>query len=500
MRKIGPLTAAAVISALMLATGLSAAPGDLDPSFDTDGKVLTDLFSGSNDVVGDVAVQPDGKVVVAGESGTSIDDSVALVRYQSNGTLDPAFNGTGKVTTDFAAQSNEWANAVAIQADGKIVASGLGFVQQSGTFADFGLVRYNPDGSLDATFGAGGKVLTDFRLGADVVSAVAVQPDGKIVAAGWSRPPVPSPDFDFAVARYNPDGSLDVSFDGDGKALTPIAADSRDFPSSMAVQPDGRIVVGGQSMAGQVISAALVRYLPNGVLDSSFDGDGKVVLTTPTDSINDLALQRDGKILTAGPPFLSVTRFNTDGSVDTTFGGDGNSGVRLIQGGQAYAIAVQRDGKIVAFGSAGYPDSTFALARFRPDGVVDDSFGSSGMVTTDMGGVGTSDYGVGLAVAPDGKLVAAGYSGPPGGRGPYDFAVARYLAVPPPCKVPNVRGKKLARAKASIRRARCAIGKVSRRSSGRAKKGRILSQRPKAGRVVPGGTRVNLVVSRGPSS
>ena len=438
-----------------------------------------------------VAVQADGKAVVVGnifpaDNGTG--DSFAVARYAVNGALDPAFDGDGRVRTEFASSSYEYAQSVAIQSDGKILVAGSTYIVGSGTGSDFALVRYNLDGSLDGSFDGDGKVVTDFASTTDVGTSVAVQSDGKIVVAGYSRP---SP-HDFAVARYNQDGSLDASFDGDGKVVTPISTGSNDFASKVAVQPDGKIVVGGQIAIGAPVmfSAGLVRYMPDGSLDGSFDGDGKVVVTTPIDSILDLALQPDGKIVTAGSGF-GVTRFNPDGSVDTTFDGHGNS---LFTSSSVYGLGLQRDGRIVVAGLVGYPASDFAVARFDAKGRVDSSFGSGGTVTTD---VGAMDIPYGVALAPDGKIVVAGFSGPAGGAGPNDFAVVRYLAAPPPCKVPNVRGKKLAVAKASIRKARCVAGKVTRKPSKRVKKGRVLSQSPRAGATVPSGGKVNLVVSKG---
>jgi uncharacterized delta-60 repeat protein len=248
-------------------------------------------------------------------------------------------------------------------------------------------------------------------------------------------------------------------------------------------------LVGGYVGFGS--AAILVRYMADGGLDNSFDGDGKVVLTTPTSSISGLALQRDGKIVSAGGS--SVTRFNSNGSLDTSFGSGGNAVPSFQPQGFAAAVAVQPDGKIVAGGSRGFPNN-FALARFQQGGSLDMTFGSGGMVETDLGA--GDDVGWDLGIAPDGKIVLAGMSRPTS-DGPFDFAVVRYLAAPPPCKVPNVHGKRLAVAKASIKKARCRVGKVTRKASKRAKKGRVLSQSPRAGVLVPSATKVNLVVSKG---
>lgn len=478
-------------AALILSPLAAAAAGDLDTTFDGDGKVVTDFAGGSDDSAGGVAVQSDGKTVVAGGTRQGTVSAFGLVRYGVNGALDPTFDGDGKVRTDFTPSSLELAVDVLIQGDGKIVAAGRGV----GTSFDFALARYNPDGTLDPSFGTGGKVLTDFVGGRDFPSAIALQPDGKIVFAGWSRPTGAGP-FDFAVARYNPNGALDASFDGDGRVITDISAGSDDYLADVAIQADGKIVVGGST--GGFQSAALVRYLPDGSLDSSFDGDGKVVVSTPTLNVAGLAIQSDGKIVTAGYP-LGVTRFNSNGSVDASFGSNGTATTPLQSAG-ATALVVQPDGKIIAGGTAGLApgppqDFDFAVARFRPDGSLDGSFGSAGTVKTNLGASG--DTGSSIALAPNGKIVLAGRSGPLDGNGPNDFAVVRYLGAPPACIVPNVRNKKLAAAKTSIKRAHCVVGKVTRKSSKRVKKGRVISQSPRAGATLPTAGKVNLVVSKG---
>lgn len=486
---------AAFAATLVFATVLSAAAGDLDSTFAGDGTVITDFDSGSYDVGRGVAIQRDRKIVVAGLTQSSTDDGFALVRYSADGTLDGTFDGDGKVRTDFAPSSYESAESVALQSDGKIVAAGGVAILSSSTGDDFGLARYNPDGTLDTSFDGDGKVVTAFAGGGfiDWAQAVAVQSDGKIVAAGFSTSDPSVSSYDFAVARYNSDGSLDTSFDGDGRVVTPISPGS-EFPTDVVVQADGKLVVGGDVGSGG--GAMLVRYTADGGLDSSFDGDGKVVLTTPTSRISRLALQSDGKIVTVGSPgIFRVTRFNPNGSVDTSFGEGGNATAPFQASAYSSALAIQPDGKIVA-GGVGAAGHNFAVARFQQGGALDAFFGSDGMVEAVLGGPGGRDVAYDLGLAPDGKIVLAGGSRP-GSAGPYDFAVARYLAAPPPCKVPNVRGKKLAAAKASIKKARCAVGKVARKASKRVKKGRVISQSPRAGSSLPNATKVNLVVSKG---
>src|SRR5262245_31511571 len=201
-------TSPLILGVALLATGVRAqdAPGDLDLTFGTDGIVITDFERGSERGFG-IAIQQDGKIVVAG--GQSDFD---LARYNTDGTLDTSFDGDGKVTTSFGVFDQAF--AVAIQPDGKIIAAGT-----SG-LGDFALARYNSDGSLDPTFDDDGKVTTNLAT-LDEVRGLAIQPDGKIIAAGLTESVVPSYES-FAVARYNPDGSLDTTFDGDGIAITAL--------------------------------------------------------------------------------------------------------------------------------------------------------------------------------------------------------------------------------------------------------------------------------------
>jgi uncharacterized delta-60 repeat protein len=493
MRTARRFILAAVVVALVFVTGLSAAAGDLDPTFDGDGIVITDFEGGSYDVGLGVAVQRDRKIVVAGLTQSSGDDAFALVRYSADGTLDATFDGDGKVRTDFAPSSYEEAEAVALQSDGKIVVAGSVAIPSNSTGDDFGLARYNADGTLDTSFNGDGKVVTDFAGGfgvPDGARSVAIQPDGKIVAAGISG----GPDcctYDFAVARYNSDGSLDTSFGGDGRVVTPVAGS--ESPTDVVVQADGKLVVGGE--VGNPSAAMLVRYTADGGLDSSFDGDGNVILSTPTASISRLALQSDGKIVTAGSPTFSVTRFNANGSVDTSFGEGGNAAAPFTASAYSSALAIQPDGKIVA-GGIGAQGHNFAVARFQQGGALDANFGSDGMVESVVAGPGGREVAYDLGLAPGGKIVLAGASRP-GPTGPYDFAVARYLAALPPCKVPNVRGKKLTVAKARIKKARCTVGKVTRKPSKKMRKGRVLSQSPRAGTTLPNRGKVKLVVGKG---
>src|SRR5215213_1161685 len=272
-----------------------SASGDLDTTFDTDGKVTTTVGNSMSEAFA-VALQPDGKFVAAGYANNASNRDFALVRYEVNGALDVSFGTGGKVTTDTGGADNEIL-AVAIQADGKIVAAGY---SSNGADDDFTLARYNANGTLDSSFGTGGIVKTNFNNSFDYSEAVLIQTDGKIVAAGYS---FNGSFYDFALARYNSDGSLDTSFDEDGKVSTSI--NNFDSAYAVAIQTDGKIVAAGETGTATNSDFALVRYNADGTLDTSFDTDGKV--STSIGSGNEFAeallIQSSGKIVAAGHSF-----------------------------------------------------------------------------------------------------------------------------------------------------------------------------------------------------
>jgi uncharacterized delta-60 repeat protein len=344
------------------------------------------------------------------------------------GELDPTFDGDGMVLTDFGGADQ--GSGVAIQADGKIVAAGSSLAGPPFQFShfDFALARYNPNGSLDSTFDGDGRVLTDFGA-TDVVAAVAIQADGKIVAVGRSFAG-PNPD-NFALARYKPNGNLDSTFDGDGRVLTDFGAS--DAASDVAIQADGRIVVAGTSSSGGQAGFELVRYNPDGSLDSTFDGDGRSV----TDfgalaGANGLAIQADGRIVAAGtsgaganPQDFALARYNTDGSLDPTFDGDGRVLTDLGGDELGWGVAIQTNGRIVVAGQRGQVnDADFALARYNPDGSLDPAFDGDGRVVTAFNT--HFDAAQDVAIQPDGRIVAVGDAGSDFPRGYHDFALARY--------------------------------------------------------------------------
>ena len=397
----------------------SAQGGTLDPSFGGDGKVTTAVTrrgGGANAV----AIQTDGRIVVSGTSAAR-NPRFALARYNTDGSLDTTFGGDGAVTTDFRRRGDR-ATALAIQSDGKVVVAGNAGTPGAPN-ARFALARYNTDGRLDPSFGGDGRVTTDLERGSDVGFAVVIQVDGKIVVAGNSG------SEDFALARYNTDGSLDPTFGGDGKVITSFGQEPFDTARSIDVQTDGRIVVAGGSRG----DFALSRYNADGSLDTTFGEDGKVTsdLGLVFQIATDVTIQGDGKIVAAGwgecfqidGCFYDVVlaRYNPDGTVDTTFG-EGGRTLGGFEYGFANAVVLQPDGKLVTAGTStvsGY--FVFALARFDADGALDADFGTEGRLVT---GFTQRDAAAGdVAIQADEKIVAAGVVS--GDR--HRFAVTRFL-------------------------------------------------------------------------
>ncbi len=408
-----------------------AAPGDLDTSFGTGGKVTTSFGSRYDEVDG-LALQPDGKIVAGGYVETSSTDSdFGLARYNSDGSLDTSFGSVGKVTTAFGS-SDDYVNGIVLQPDGKIVAAGSAVV---GGVAEFGLARYNADGSLDTSFGTGGKVTT--AIGTySLARGLALQPDGKLVAVGYTYN---GTNYVFAVARYNADGSLDTSFATGGVARTALGG-FFDIGYKVVLQPDGKIVVVGSSYSSGFVDSdfGLVRYNRDGSLDTSFGSGGKV--TTAIGSSFDVSrtvqLQADGKIVVVGYSYegtnilFAVARYNSDGSLDTSFGTGGKVTTGFPGGTRAIPLSakLQPNGKIVAAGYAyeGTPARyLFALARYNTNGTLDMGFGAGGTLVTAIGAY--YDYIVDIVLQPDGKIVAGGSSQPTADANNSDFALARYL-------------------------------------------------------------------------
>jgi len=342
------------------------ADGTLDSGFGSSGvNVLTPFNVGFAGQATAVALQSDGKPVVAGFLSTSGNKNFAVTRYLSDGSVDTGFGVNGVVTTPVSLTFDDEATSLAIQADGSIVAAG--HTQN----IDFALVRYDADGALDLTFGVGGVVTTNFPIGTsgglDVANDVIIQSDGKIVAVGRSA-------SRFGVARYNTNGSPDTAFGVGGVVSTVVGMDPFMAAYTVLQQPDGKLLVGGTGYndVDSHYAYALVRYNTDGSLDSDFGTDG-IAKTDFGDSSTsyDMILRPDGKIVLVGDGSngtsglgVSLVQFNEDGSLDTAFGSGGV--VHTAVGTRATDVLLQPDGKLIVLGyfaSFAAPEDLF-LARY----------------------------------------------------------------------------------------------------------------------------------------
>lgn len=356
--------------------------GTLDNTFGSGGIVTTPNSSG--DFGFSVVIQTNGKIVLAGYTNGSSD--FTLIRYNSDGTLDNTFGSGGMATTPHLGGS-DYEISVSIQTDGKIVMAGSSYQDcPSSCNQDFALFRYNSDGTLDNTFGNGGMVYTDFGSqfydATDRGFSVAIQTDGKIVEAGWTDSAIPSSDF--GLVRYNNDGTLDNTFGVGGKVTTNFGSATGAVIYSLAIQTDGRIIGAGYCGFGGFGHFALARYNNDGSLDNSFGSGGKTTTVFGSNAGNasdkgySVAIQTDGKIVMSGTSYDSITghdftlvRYNGDGSMDNTFGYGGM--VTTDFGDSAYdegrSVTIQTDGKIVVagFSEHGFDYHSFSVARYNGD-------------------------------------------------------------------------------------------------------------------------------------
>jgi uncharacterized delta-60 repeat protein len=451
--------------------------GALDPTFGSDAGYVTTSLSSSGDQAKQVLLQPSGDIVVAGNTSVPVTTTTkkgttttnvpafGVVEYNPDGSLNTAFGSGGIVRQLFAGSSSKLQSAalepMGPTGDSKILL--VGAVYPQGGMA---LMRLNADGTLDTTFGSNGQVLTTIRTSSvnfsgEVAKAVAVTSSGQVLVVGQD-----TPSNTVLLARYNPNGSLDTTFGSGGTATTAFATTTGVL--AMAQQPDGKFVVacwnqtGTSATGGAVYQGMVLRYNANGSLDTSF-GTGGIVTTaipfgaSPSTHYRGLAVYpnagtaNDGKIIVAGDvqtwtsggqyeDLWAAVRYNPNGSLDSTFGG---AGFEVIPDPKftypaevASAVAIESDGKPILVGEAqpagGYGPTYSQVARLNVDGSLDTTFGTGGLVTTAIGTTnatgGTNSQFYAVAIQPDGKIVAAGYA-QIGSQHP--FALARYLPSEP---------------------------------------------------------------------
>ncbi len=415
-----------------LTVTVGGAPGVVDTSFNG-GAQLTSVAEGEDYALA-VAVQSDGKVLTVGRTTTTAGGAdIAITRHLRDGTLDAAFGNGGKVVTAVAPERGaDEAAAVVVQPDGKIVVGG--YTLPTGGTKDFLVVRYLPDGTLDGTFGNGGKVVTPIGDDSDHVFALALQADGKIVAGGTAAFTTTTGQ-DFALVRYTAAGALDAGFGTGGKATTSFSGNSTERIYGLALQPVGgeqRIVaVGGE---GRFIAA---RYTAAGALDGSFGDGGKVhALFAPfIGAANSVTVVADNKLAIAGHMGndLTMVQLDASGALDAGFGQGGKVSTPLSAGNwdQATSIVRQADGKLLLGGwvyDGVTSNGDFALLRYEANGTLDATFGTAGKSIVPMAPNARSDSGRAIALQPDDRVptVRVLQAGEASDGGGYKFGLVRY--------------------------------------------------------------------------
>lgn len=389
-------------------------------------KILTDLGT-RYDYSCSIELQDDGKVIQAGDAyGTP-----CIIRFDTTGVLDYTFGNNGKIFATWNCGSNPADNNIKIQQDGKIV---LGTSYYNGTDQDFVIARYNNDGSPDLSFGVNGKIIKSIGNYNDRCTSVALQSDGKILAAGGvNNDSSGNYQYDFALIRINSDGVIDNTFGNNGVAVTNIGL-KNNIANSIVVQSDNKIILAGEANDSIFSDFALVRYNSDGTLDNSFGNNGivRTALSSTYDFAKSIVLQPNGKILVAGSSQsglsnydFTIVRYNMDGTIDNNFGVNGIVSTDIgVDFGKD--IALQQDGKIILVGSS-TSGTIYDIATLCYDslGVLDDSFGNNGFLSTSFGS-GDSE-GSAVCLKDDGEIIIAG-SYNHGSPDYFDFATVRLFS------------------------------------------------------------------------
>lgn len=415
-----------ILLVLMVSTVFSyAQSGVLDTSFGNNG-IVTTVISGTGNFGHTSVVQPDGKIIVAGEAGESSTYKVAIARYNTDGTLDSSFGNSGTLLVQVGS-ARSYARNIALQPDGKIV---IGAYTYDDIASDFAVVRLKADGMPDNSFGNNGVTIAD-NGSHEIVDAMTVLNDGKILLAGNNYD-------NFLAARFNTDGSLDTSFGTNGWITTEFDSSYSQVKDATS-QDDGKILLSGfgSDISTGRYKIAAARFNTDGSIDTTFGTSGQVYFNIGDndDYAAAIAVQTNGKIVIGGYTVVSTNpskydfaavRLNTNGTFDDNYGNNGIAITSVIEDGRNYAeqMLIQPDDKIVLMGFAGVGsnDDDMAMVRFDTYGNVDTTFGTDGKVITDING--RFDYGKAIALQPDNKIILAGYSYTAGGIA--EVVVARY--------------------------------------------------------------------------
>lgn len=396
-----------IICIFLISIKINAQPTSLDSTFGNFGIVKTIINAGNDHCIA-LAIQANGKIVAVGYTNPGTGKDFMIARYNTNGTLDNSFGTNGVVVTQIST-SDDQASSLKIQSNGKIIVAGYATYNSK---KDFVVVRYNTDGTLDNSFGVNGIVRTTMSVYDDYATSVNIQNDGKIVVSGNSYI------YAISIARYETNGILDSAFGINGKVITlfnDIQGNGRANSNCSAIQTDGKIIIAGSiSAMGQ--DFMLLRYNTDGEIDSSFGNNGMVrtaFATNYNDWINALVLQPDGKIVCVGNTspgphcYIAIARYNDNGTIDF------QSTNYCFDMGGALSVALQNNGKIVTAGFNFSAGPYLSMIRFNTGGSLDYTFGSGG-----CGGSTLVNDAYGLAIQSDGKYVTCGTY--------YDFSLARF--------------------------------------------------------------------------
>lgn len=385
-----------------------AQAGSFDPSFNGTGYNTTAIGNG-DDVGQCMWVQPDGKILVGGDSHSGLSSDAAVVRYNADGTLDATFGSNGSFTYAMSVSYFETVKSVFTGSDGKITAVGYYF-SPSFTFEPF-LIRLNSDGTLDPTFGTNGILSISIGNGSDLVNAATIQPDDKMVLTGYFDN---NGNLDMFVVRLNYDGSPDITFGGGDGQVSISVGSADDYANAVALQSDGKIVVAGKAAIGSGTDLAVVRLNSDGTLDNTFSSDGKATMNiNGNDNGLAVAIQSDGAIVVCGEAFdgssfnVGVARFTASGNADNTFSGDGKLSTAIgstYDGG--FAVGIHANGKIVVGGLYATPTGDdMMLLRYTSNGTLDAAFGNNGIAKFNLG---FNEAIYALHIKSSGKVIVAG--------------------------------------------------------------------------------------------
>lgn len=432
IKKITFLRLCTLTATLIGATAAHAQnAGSLDTTFGVGGKFVAAYYYDQQ--TEDIAMQADGKIIAVGwtKASSGSDYNFFICRFTANGTMDTTFgpNGNGTISIDIKGTNKfDVGRCVAVQPDGKIIVAGTAGLQTDNSASHAGFIRLNSDGTLDNSFGTAGKF--SFPVGNDTsnpyvfINEVQIQPDGKIVGIGRARNS--STAYDYAIVRLNADGTLDSDFSNDGKHTVDFGGPA-DEATHLKILPDGKMLVAGNTSE----DLGIVRLFDDGSVDNSYGTLGKLEIVPGEGSyyLRGIAWQADGKIVTSGHTIgasnIQLNRWNADGTADTSFGTDGVTETDVDSGSDdqaSKALLIQDDGKIIVLGRITTGSTSyFGVLRYTDAGILDSTFSNDGQVLTTFGTA--FSFATSGMLQPDGKLLVAGLYG-------YSFnwgaAIARY--------------------------------------------------------------------------